>query len=234
MHSMTVLVAGKDYRSCAVAFPAVAFPKGPPQSSPPEARLPNRWNPSADKVSIQTIPEIRRISETSSSSAALWSVQPVEWPESARRDFSRRSGRCYFPFPASVSGGSNAAGVPADILRFCRAELVADNYFHAVLEATRSIADKLRAKSGLTDGAKLVDAALCGVTPRVRINALMTDSQRSEQSGFIGHADIPTTARFAFQHQNPPKVTLPIALPLSTSAWAFFRFAALIGLNVCV
>jgi uncharacterized protein (TIGR02391 family) len=76
-------------------------------------------------------------------------------------------------------------GVHADILRFCRAELVADNYFHAILEATRSIADKLRAKSGLTDdGAKLVDAALCGAPPRVTINALMTDSQRSEQSGF--------------------------------------------------
>lgn len=76
-------------------------------------------------------------------------------------------------------------GVHTDILRFCRAELVADNYFHAVLEATKSIADKLRAKSGLTDdGAKLVDAALCGATPRVTINALMTDSQRSEQSGF--------------------------------------------------
>ena len=53
------------------------------------------------------------------------------------------------------------ASVHADVLRFCRAELVADNYFHAVLEVTKSIADELRAKSGLTDdGAKLVDAAL--------------------------------------------------------------------------
>jgi len=76
-------------------------------------------------------------------------------------------------------------GVHADVLRFCRAELVADNYFHAVLEATKSIADKLRAKSGLTeDGAKLVDATLCGSSPRVAINDLLTDSQRSEQSGF--------------------------------------------------
>jgi hypothetical protein len=42
-------------------------------------------------------------------------------------------------------------GVHEDVLRFCRAELVADNYFHAVLEATKSIVDKLRARSGLTD-----------------------------------------------------------------------------------
>ena len=41
-------------------------------------------------------------------------------------------------------------GVHADVLRFCRAELVADNYFHAVLEASKSIADKLRTKTGLT------------------------------------------------------------------------------------
>lgn len=34
--------------------------------------------------------------------------------------------------------------------------------------------------------------------------------------------------------QNPLSVTLPIALPLSAVAWAFFRFSTLIGLNVCV
>jgi uncharacterized protein (TIGR02391 family) len=76
-------------------------------------------------------------------------------------------------------------GVHPDVLRFCRAEVVADNYFHAVLEAAKSVADKLRAKSGLTeDGAKLVDASLCGSAPRVAISDLITESQRSEQSGF--------------------------------------------------
>jgi uncharacterized protein (TIGR02391 family) len=76
-------------------------------------------------------------------------------------------------------------GVHPDVLRFCRAELVADNYFHAVLEATKSVADKLRVTAGVVgDGAQLVDAALCGPTPRVAINDLYTDSQRSEQSGF--------------------------------------------------
>lgn len=76
-------------------------------------------------------------------------------------------------------------GVHADVLKFCRAELVADNYFHAVLEATKSIADKLRTKSGFSeDGSKLVDMSLCGSAPRVAINDLKTDSQRSEQSGF--------------------------------------------------
>lgn len=76
-------------------------------------------------------------------------------------------------------------GVHPDVLRFCRVELVADNYFHAVLEASKSIADKLRAKSGVNaDGAPLVDATLCGTPSRIAINELRTESQRSEQSGF--------------------------------------------------
>lgn len=84
-----------------------------------------------------------------------------------------------------LRAGLARRGVHADVLRFCRAELVGDNYFHAVLEATKSIADKLRVKTGLTeDGSRLVDAALCGSSPLLAINALATESQRSEQSGF--------------------------------------------------
>jgi hypothetical protein len=54
-------------------------------------------------------------------------------------------------------------GVHPDVLAFCRAELVADNYFHAVLEAVKSVADKIRSKTGLDDdGGTLVDRALSG------------------------------------------------------------------------
>jgi uncharacterized protein (TIGR02391 family) len=78
-----------------------------------------------------------------------------------------------------------ARGVHADVLRFCRAELLADNYFHAVLEATKSIADKIRSRTGLTDdGAILVDHALCGDTPMLAINDLRTENEWSEQRGF--------------------------------------------------
>lgn len=34
--------------------------------------------------------------------------------------------------------------VHPDVLRFCRAELLQQNYFHAVLEASKNVADKLR------------------------------------------------------------------------------------------
>jgi len=79
--------------------------------------------------------------------------------------------------------------VHPDVLRFCRAELVADNYFHAVFEATKSVADKLRARTGLSsDGAPLVDEAL-GIGkaghPRLAFNSLTSDSERSEHSGLM-------------------------------------------------
>lgn len=78
-----------------------------------------------------------------------------------------------------------ARGVHPDVLRFCRAELVSDDYFHAVLEATKSIADKLRVRTGLTDdGALLVDRALGGDPPMLAVNGLNSESERSEQRGF--------------------------------------------------
>lgn len=75
--------------------------------------------------------------------------------------------------------------VHPEVIRFCRAELLADNYFHAVLEATKSVADEIRGRTGLTsDGADLVNQALSGSNPRLRINALRTDAERGEQRGF--------------------------------------------------
>jgi uncharacterized protein (TIGR02391 family) len=76
-------------------------------------------------------------------------------------------------------------GVHPDVLRFCREELLADNYFHAVMEAVKSVADKIRARTGLTDdGAALVDHALAGDLPMLAINPLKTESEKSEQKGF--------------------------------------------------
>jgi uncharacterized protein (TIGR02391 family) len=75
--------------------------------------------------------------------------------------------------------------VHPDVLRFCRAELIADDYFHAVQEAVKSVADKIRTKTGLTDdGSVLVDRALGGALPMLAINPFSTPSHRSEQTGF--------------------------------------------------
>ena len=78
-----------------------------------------------------------------------------------------------------------ARNVHPDILKFCIAELLQDNYFHAVFEATKSVADKIRNKAGLTgDGSEIVDRAFGGNAPILAINSLQLETERSEQKGF--------------------------------------------------
>lgn len=72
-----------------------------------------------------------------------------------------------------------------DVLAFCRAELLQENYFHAVFEATKSVAQKIRDKTGLAgDGAEIVDQAFGVSAPMLAINTLRTETERSEQKGF--------------------------------------------------
>jgi uncharacterized protein (TIGR02391 family) len=79
-------------------------------------------------------------------------------------------------------------GVHCDVLAFCRAELLEaspPNYFHAVLEATKSVAQKIRDKTGLTgDAGELVDGAFSVKKPLLAINSLQTDSEKAEHTGF--------------------------------------------------
>ncbi len=78
-------------------------------------------------------------------------------------------------------------GVHADVLHFCRAELVQRNYFHAVLEASKSVSAKIRQRTGLSsDGTKLADEAftLAANMPPLAFNALRTPSERSAHSGY--------------------------------------------------
>lgn len=71
------------------------------------------------------------------------------------------------------------------IFQYCEAELLADNYFHTVFEATKSIAETIRDRTGLTgDGAELVDIAFSIKNPLIQINNLENDTQRSEHKGF--------------------------------------------------
>lgn len=78
--------------------------------------------------------------------------------------------------------------VHPDVLKCCREELLQDNFFHAILEATKSVAAKFRERSGLdADGSALVDQAF-GIgagTPLLALNTLQTQTERSEQTGLM-------------------------------------------------
>lgn len=80
-------------------------------------------------------------------------------------------------------------GVHGDVLKFCNSELLQANYFHAVLEASKSVAQKIRDLSGCaTDGGELVDEAF-GIGkkdyPLVAFNTLQTESEQSEHKGLM-------------------------------------------------
>lgn len=84
-----------------------------------------------------------------------------------------------------LRGDLSLRNIHPDVLRFCREELLAENYFHAILEAAKSVADKLRERTGLTDdGATLVDRALAGDLPLLVINSFSSETEKSEQRGF--------------------------------------------------
>lgn len=74
-----------------------------------------------------------------------------------------------------------------EVLRYCSTEVLKRSHFHACLEATKSIFDRLRTLTGAPgDGAALVDAALAlgkSGTPMLAINTLRTQTEKDEQSG---------------------------------------------------
>ncbi|MCO6490845.1 MAG: TIGR02391 family protein [Phaeodactylibacter sp.] len=72
-----------------------------------------------------------------------------------------------------------------EIYNYCRAELLAENYFHSVFEAAKSVADKIREKTGLTeDTVPLIEKAFSIKNPLIKINDLKTETDESEQKGF--------------------------------------------------
>lgn len=79
-------------------------------------------------------------------------------------------------------------GTHQHVLTYCTEEILAKNAFHASLEATKSVADRLRKMTGQSlDGGRLVDAVLTAGqngTPRVMINSMDSPSEVDEQKGF--------------------------------------------------
>jgi uncharacterized protein (TIGR02391 family) len=72
-----------------------------------------------------------------------------------------------------------------EIEKYCKKELLQDNYFHAVFEASKGLAQRIREMSGVdVDGAALVDAAFSLKSPRLALNTLQTETEQSEPKGF--------------------------------------------------
>lgn len=120
--------------------------------------------------------------------------------------------------------------VHPDVLEFCRAELLEENYFHAVLEAMKSIAAKVRDLSGLeSDGATLITEAFSlgkECSPVLAINSLKSDTDQGEQRGSVNLlVGLFGTIRNPLAHN--PKIEWPMseqdALDILTTASLIHR-----------
>ena len=106
-----------------------------------------------------------------------------------------------------------ARGVHPDVLRFCRAELLQRNYFHAVLEASKSVSAKIRERTGLiSDGSTLADEAftLARNMPPLAFNAVVTPSERSAHTGYA-HFVRGVVGAFRNPTAHEPKVAFDIS-----------------------
>ena len=75
-------------------------------------------------------------------------------------------------------------GTHPEVLKCCRDELLANDYFHAVQEAAKSLCDRVRTMSGLTtDGAALFNTAFAVGNPYIAYNSLCTSSEQNQQNG---------------------------------------------------
>lgn len=69
--------------------------------------------------------------------------------------------------------------------KYCRSELMQENYFHAVFEATKGLAQRIREMSGVDgDGAALIDKVFSVKNPLLKINKLSSETEESEHKGF--------------------------------------------------
>ena len=75
-------------------------------------------------------------------------------------------------------------GTHAQVIAYCRPELLRDDFYKAVFEAIKGLGSRLRELTGIdADGHRLVDEALLGQAPRLRLNSGKTQSERDGQLG---------------------------------------------------
>ncbi|WP_322769299.1 TIGR02391 family protein [Frankia sp. Cr1] len=76
-------------------------------------------------------------------------------------------------------------GVHPEVTRYCEEEILRKSLFHAVFEATKGLAERLRQLGGSQlDGADLVDYCFAVNTGSLRINGFRTETEISEHKGF--------------------------------------------------
>lgn len=75
--------------------------------------------------------------------------------------------------------------IHSEVTKYCAKEHLQENYFHAVFEASKGLAQRIRELSSIEgDGAVLVDKVFSIENPILAFNFLKTDTEKSEHKGF--------------------------------------------------
>ena len=89
----------------------------------------------------------------------------------------------------AVANKLSSRRVHSEVQKYCRAEYMEENYFHAVFEATKGLAERIREMTGLKlDGINLVKQSFehsKNDLPKLVFNALSSETERNEHDGFI-------------------------------------------------
>lgn len=71
-----------------------------------------------------------------------------------------------------------------EVIKYCKPELLQHNYFHAVLEASKGILERVRDMSGVElDGTKLIEYVFSSKNPKIAINKLQNETEQNEHGG---------------------------------------------------
>lgn len=96
-----------------------------------------------------------------------------------------------------------------EIFKYCKAELLQNNYFHAVFEANKGLFERIRELSGYNqDGYKLIEYVF-STNPVLIINNYQTQSEKDEHTGFANLLK-GLCSMFRNPSAHEPKVDWPI------------------------
>lgn len=85
----------------------------------------------------------------------------------------------------SIRDKFKSRSLHSEVVKYCNVELMQDNYFHAVFEAAKGLAQRIRDMVGIEkDGAALIDKVFSIERPLLALNRLETATERSEHIGF--------------------------------------------------
>lgn len=89
----------------------------------------------------------------------------------------------------TVANKLSSRRIHSQVQKYCKAEYMEENYFHAVFEATKGLAERIREKTSLKiDGVNLVKQSLerpKNGLPKLAFNTLDNETERNEHDGFM-------------------------------------------------